>query len=337
MKSRITLILLLIGTNFTLPAQEIITRANEFLALLSPALKARTQFDLEDAERFNWHFVPIERKGTTLGDYSEVQRKAAWAFLKASVSEQGFLKAHAITELENVLMVVEKQKPDSHYRDPLNYHFFVFGTPSRDQPWGWRFEGHHVSISIMFDKGQIVSSTPSFFGTNPGIVLDGPEKGKEVLKKETDLGFAFVKSLSAEQLKQALIAEKAPAEILSFDKRKTEALAPDGIKFSALTDPQKKQFLGLMDLYIMNYELGFSTTLEKKIRSAGIDNLSFAWAGSLSPGVPNYYRIQGPTLLIEYDNTQNNANHVHTAVRDLTNDFAEDILKEHYLKEHAGK
>jgi hypothetical protein len=146
-----------------------------------------------------------------------------------------------------------------------------------------------------------------------------------------------VNSLSPSQLKTALVSDKAFPEILSSNVRKALPLDPRGLVYAAMNGAQKDLLMKLVNVYVDNYELGFSHKLMEKIRKAGIENLSFAWAGSLKPGSGHYYRIQGPTLLIEFDNTQNSANHVHTAVRDLTNDFGEDILREHYEKDHVNK
>jgi hypothetical protein len=184
---------------------------------------------------------------------------------------------------------------------------------------------------------RIESSTPSFFGSNPGIVMQGADRGKQVLKAEEDLGFSLANALTPSQLKTALVSDMAFPEILSSNVRKALPLDPKGLMYSDMNGPQKDLFMKLLNVYVNNYELGFSHKLMEKIRKAGIENLSFAWAGSLKPGAGHYYRIQGPTLLIEFDNTQNNANHVHTAVRDLTNDFGEDILREHYEKDHPNK
>ena len=182
---------------------------------------------------------------------------------------------------------------------------------------------------------MIESSTPSFYGSNPGVVLAGKERGKEVLKAETALGFALVNSFNETQLKTAMISETALTEIVSFNSRKAVPLEPKGLMYGAMTDKQKEMLMSLLNVYVKNYELGFSNKLMNKIKLAGYENLSFAWAGSLKPGAGHYYRIQGPMLLIELDNTQNNANHVHSVVRDLTNDFGDDILREHYQKEHG--
>ena len=191
-----------------------------------------------------------------------------------------------------------------------------------------------MSLNFALNKNIIVSATPSFFGSNPAIVPSGPEKGKQILKMETELGYSLVRSLNEGQLKAALFSTVALPEIITSNDRKAKNLSPAGIGFTSLNEDQKKTFLQLLDVFVKNYELGFSKTLMEKIRTAGIDKLTFGWAGSLQNGEGHYYRIQGPMLLIEYDNTQNNNNHVHTSVRDLTNDFAEDILRDHYLKAH---
>jgi Protein of unknown function (DUF3500) len=331
-----TLTFLLLTTTLFVHAQKdaVLTNARNFLSTLTPELKSRAQYPFDDAERFNWNFVPIKRNGLTYYDFSDKQRDAATALLKSSLSEQGYQKAMAIVNLENILIVVEKQAPDSRYRDPLNYHFTVFGDPAEGKPWAWRFEGHHVALNFTSIGGEVVSSTPSFFGSNPGIVKEGESKGQEVLKEETKLGFELINALNANQRGIAIFSEKAPAEIISGNNRKAVPLTPDGINFKELSKEQQTLFLKLLDVYVKNYAFGFSKKLMDKIKNAGIENLHFAWAGSLAPGVANYYRIQGPMLLIEYDNTQNNANHVHTTVRDLKDDFAEDILREHYAKEH---
>lgn len=329
----ISCLVLLASINFSI-AQDLSQKAKDFLATLSPEMKLQAVFPLKHEERFNFNFVPLERKGPTFRDFNATQKTAALELLKASLSAQGFKKATDIIELEKALIIIEKQAPDSRYRDPLNYHFCIFGTPSADKAWGWKFEGHHISVNFVSNEGRIVSSTPSFFGSNPGIVNIEDQKGKQALKLESELALLLVNALSEEQLKTARVSEEAPKEIITGNSRKASNIEPRGISFNALDDDQKKTFLQLLDVFVKNYELGFSKTLMEKIKKAGMDNLSFAWAGGLKYGVPHYYRIQGPMLLIEYDNIQNNANHVHTSVRDLTNDFAEDILREHYLSEH---
>jgi len=316
---------------------DIAGKASAFLTSLSETLKTQAQYKLNDDERLNWHFVPKSRNGVSFRDFNQTQRAAALDLLKASLSAQGFIKATDIMALENVLREVENRGPDDKYRDPLNYYLTIFGVPDKKNPWGWRFEGHHIALNFSSLNNAIGSSTPSFFGSNPGIISKGIEKGKQVLRAETELGFELVGSLSPTQLEKALISEIPLNEIVSYNKRKAEKLSPSGLQYTDLNPLQKDLFMKLLDVYVKNYELGFSQKLMEKIKKAGIEKLSFAWAGSLRPGSGYYYRIQGPMLLIELDNTQDSANHVHSVVRDLTNDFGEDILREHYEREHQKK
>lgn len=314
--------------------QLIASKANNFLGLLDEEQKAKAGYPYEDEERFNWHFVPRERNGIPFKELTDKQRQAALALLKVSVSEQGYQKANNIMALENVLREVESRPVNDTYRDPLNYSITIFGEPGGENIWGWRLEGHHISLNFSSASGEIVSATPTFWGSNPGVVRTGRERGKQVLKQETDLGFHLVNSLNRDQLKIAIVSAKAPSDIITGNDRKAALQEPAGLAYAEMNDQQKKLFMQLLNVYVKNYQLGFSKRLMDKIEKAGIENMSFAWAGSLQPGAGHYYRIQGPNLLIEYDNTQNNANHVHSVVRDLTNDFAEDILREHYQKEH---
>jgi hypothetical protein len=334
MKCFFASLLLLFTSTAIVAQQQIITTATAFIASLNNEQKAKAQFGFESPERFNWHFVPKQRLGISFHELSVPQREAAYQLLKASLSSNGYAKATGIIALEDVLRQVEGRSNTDTYRDPLNYFFTIFGTPDIKNPWGWRFEGHHISLNFALSGGVLQAATPTFWGSNPAIVKDGPKRGTKTLKLEMELGFALVNALTKDQLATARFSTTALPEILSFNNRKAESLTPVGLAYTDMTEEQQKIFLKLLDEYVNNYELGFSNRLMAKIKNAGVEKLSFAWAGSLTPDAGHYYRIQGPMLLIEYDNTQNQGNHVHTAVRDLTNDFAEDILREHYQKEH---
>jgi hypothetical protein len=332
MKRAFVLIFLLCALDAV--GQDPVKLATLFLSTLSTELKAKAQYPFDSDERLNWNFVPTSRNGVSFHDFDSKQKAAALALLKASLSEQGYQKATGIMALETILRDIEKRGADDTYRDPQNYYFTIFGTPSTDKPWGWRIEGHHLALNFSSVSGVVDASTPSFMGANPGIVPRGASIGKQVLKQETDLGFVLINSLSTSQLRIARFSNQALPEIVTGNNRTATQLEPKGIAFTEFSEDQKRTFMQLLDVYVKNYQLGFSKKLMDKIAVAGFENLSFAWAGSLQPGDGHYYRIQGPMLLIEYDNTQGNANHVHTVVRDLTNDFGEDILREHYEKEH---
>jgi hypothetical protein len=319
------------------PAQsprDMAAAADTFLKTLSSAQVARARFSFDGEERYNWHFVPRSRKGIALEELSAPQRSAALALLHFGLSDTGYLKATSIIGLEDVLREVEGRPAGDDYRDPGNYYFTVFGNPASDSVWGWRIEGHHISLNFSSRNNRIVSGTPGFFGANPAVVLSGPEKGKQILKDETELGFSLLHSLNVQQKQKAVINDRAPSDILTSASRKAMIDDQRGILYSELNASQQKLFLQLLSIYIHRYTRMFATTMMREIETAGLSNLRFAWAGAQQNdrGNPHYYRLQGPTIIIEYDNTQNNANHVHTVVRDLKNDFGGDELMEHYRK-----
>lgn len=322
-------------------AQQLSMKANSFLESLTPDLRKQAFYEFKDEHRSTMNYIPMERPGPTFHDFNDQQKNAALDLLKASLSKQGFRKTTGIMELENILYKIENNTNENPtgktYRDPLNYHFTVFGQPSETTYWGWKIEGHHVSFNFTSSRGNIISSTPSFLGSNPAVVPVTDAKGKEVLKEETRLGFELVNSLTPSQLKMARFSEMAPREIITGNSRKAKSPEQAGISYKSLNAGQQKLLKELIDEYLTNYEEGFQKSFREKIYLSGLDDISFSWAGGLSRGVGHYYRIQSPVLLIEYDNTQNNANHVHTVVRDLTNDFGEDMLKKHYEDDHKVK
>jgi len=317
--------------------QESVVTANRFIALLSEAQKTETVFPFDVEERYNFHFVPMKRRGITFNEMNPQQHKLALELLKSCVGDETFQKTNEIMQLEIVLKELENRKPEDNFRDPGNYHFTIFGNPSLKNIWGWRFEGHHISFNFSFNKKMLVSGTPGFMGTNPAIVLSGPMAGKQVLKNESDRGFALLNSLTPIQLNKAIIDTVAFKDILTFDKRKALLGKPEGIKYSELSKEQQSLMLQLISLYVHRYRHDFAEKMMQDIQKEGLDNIWFAWAGYTKPviGKGSYYRVQGPTIIIEYDNTQNNANHVHSVVRDLKNDFGGDLLLDHYKKGHS--
>lgn len=339
MKRIIILSLLLAGIilpcysqSLPIKSGEMTTAAIKFLQSLSSTQKAKTQFALEDEERTNWHYVPIARKGIPLKELSATQRQAGLDLLHTALSDSGFNKATSIMQLEKILKEIENRAASDDHRDPEKYFISIFGNPAADSIWAWRFEGHHVAFNFSSRNNRLISATPGFLGSNPAIVLSGLEKGKQVLKNETELGFTLLHSLNAKQIEKALINVTAPSEIITGDSRKAMISDPKGILYNELNSEQQKLFMQLLAIYIHRYTRLFAMEMMHDIESAGLHNLRFAWAGDQQPGLghPHYYRIQGPTLIIEYDNIQNNANHVHTVIRDLKNDFGGDELLDHY-------
>lgn len=309
---------------------EMATTAQAFIATLDSAGRAKAVRSFDDADRLSWHFVPRDRTGLPLREMRLGQRAAALALLQAATSTQGFQKATGVMRLEGILGELEG-RPDR--RDPQNYHFWIFGAPVAGQPWGWRFEGHHISLNFT-SAGGVSVATPSFIGANPAQVRAGPYAGWRLLANEEDAARTLVRSLDAAQRARAIIAATAPSDIITGNARSVVLELVDGLPASAMNAAQRDLLRHLLAEYLDNMDPAIAGPRYARIEETGFERLHFAWAGTVEPGGPHYYRIHGPTLLIEYDNTQNDANHIHSVWRDLENDFGEDLLRLHY--ERAG-
>ena len=340
MKFPCTAILLALATSaFAHDANvEMAKAANALLASLTPEQKAQATFPFESdakGERVNWHFIPRPRKGLPIKDMTAPQVALARALLKTGLSDDGYKKAETIQSLESILREMEKDTTGK--RDPLKYYVSIFGTPS-DTPggkaWAWRWEGHHQSFNYTSVGDAAPSMTPNFFGTNPGEVREGDRKGLRVLGLEEDLGRALVKSLSDEQRKMAVVLTEAPKEIFN-DPKRPDPTKPEGIPASKLTAEQQATLVKIIKLYLFRARTDVAAEEFAKIEKAGIGNVFFEWAGGLELGEPHYYRVQNTAFVLEYDNTQNNANHVHSIWRDFANDFGLDLLKRHVSEGHA--
>ncbi|EDY19145.1 conserved hypothetical protein [Chthoniobacter flavus Ellin428] len=314
---------------------EMTAAAINFLSSLTPEQKARVTFDFPNDERKNWHYIPRERKGLPIKDMAPEQRLLAQALLASGLSSRGYEKAVSIMSLDAVLKELEKGKTGP-VRDPDNYYFSIFGTPGGKDPWGWRFEGHHLSLNYTEVGDGDPAMTPSFFGSNPGEVKTGPRAGTRILAAEEDLGRALVKSLTDEQRKVAVLQVAAPKDILN-DPKRIDPTNPEGISQSQLTPEQTATLVKLIKEYIFRCRPDVAADDWAKIEKAGLDKLHFAWAGGLERGQPHYYRVQGGHFVLEYDNTQNDANHVHSVWRDFDHDFGLDLLKEHIQADHTAK
>lgn len=314
-------------------AREIAAAANNLLAALTPEQKAASVYAMDHDHRLDWHFVPLERKGTTLKEMTPQQRHLTTALLAASLSSKGLVKASSIMSLEQVLQGIEG--PNRRFsRDPEQYHVSIFGEPGPGKTWGWRFEGHHLSLSFTIVDGEHISATPMMMGSNPAIVPEGPHKGLQVLADEQNWGCELARSLSDSQKGKAILSGQVPADIITGDQRKISPLEPAGIRWTELDDRQRELVWRLVTTYVERARGEIAAADLQKIVTAGKENIHFAWAGGTEPGEGHYYRIQGPTFLIEYDNTQHNANHVHCVYRDFTEDFGQDLLKLHYEQAH---
>lgn len=302
--------------------------ATSFLNSLSTEQKAKATYPFDSEERFNWFFVPRDRKGLSLKDMTPTQQENALKLLATSLSASGYKKAEGIRQLEVLLHEMEQGRGPT--RDLGLYYVTIFGEPSEKGTWAWRYEGHHLSLHWTSIKGTVVASSPQFLGSNPGEVKTGAKAGTRYLAGEEDLARSLVKSLNEEQAKMAILSQTAPSDIITGAMRKAKALEDKGIPYSNLTKEQQSIF----NTVLMEYANVQAPETAKRrinaIRKSGMETVKFAWMGGLEKGQAHYYRIQGATFLIEYDNTQNNANHIHSVWRDFDGDFGEDLLAKHY-------
>jgi hypothetical protein len=308
-------------------ARQMSNAAEAFLASLSAEQRAAARFSFGDEERLNWHFVPRERRGLPLRDMTEGQRELARALLRTGLSAQGIRKVDDIISLE---LVLREMGGDPRVRNPELYFISIFGDPSWTGPWGWRFEGHHLSLNYTVVDGAPLAWAPAFLGANPAEVRAGSRSGLRALASEEDLARDLVRSLDDAQRRQALVHVEAPSDILTGNALDIDPLQPAGISITDLRPRQVDQLVRLIDEYLGRMSDELAASRRARIEASDLSRIAFAWAGSLEAGEPHYYRIQGPSFLVEYDNTQNNANHVHSVWRDFHGDFGRDLLRDHY-------
>ena len=308
--------------------------ANRFLAALDANQRGKATFPFDTDERMNWHFIPKEREGLPLLDMTPYQKHLAGALLAAGLSQTGYIKAVTIMSLEDVLKLIENGSGE--HRNPEKYYFSVFGTPSDNAAWGYRVEGHHLSQNYTVVNGNVIDG-PSFFGANPAEVRQGPRKGLRTLAGEDDLGIELIHALDEQQQKVAIVDPTAYKEILTAASRKAALQGqPSGLTASKMNARQFDTLMALIEEYARNVPDELAEGRIAQINKAG-RNIYFAWSGGINRGDPHYYRVQTPSFLIELDDTQDNANHIHSVWRDFTGDFGEDLLQQHYQASHQKK
>ena len=317
--------------NFRPAGADMTQAAQQFLADLSEQQQAQATMAFDDPARLDWHYIPKDkRKGLQVKDMDPKLRKRAHALLASGVSALGYEKAVTIMSLEEILRELEKERKGAPLRDPERYYFTVFGKPSATGRWGWSVEGHHLSLNFVVDGGQVTSASPAFYGANPAEVKTelsvGPKKGTRVLRDEEELAFKLLRSLSDEQRQTAILADKAPADIRAAGQPHAPNTPPEGLAAAKLQPDQVETLRALLRAYTdkMPAEIGEARLAE--VRDAGIEKVFFAWAGADKPGVGHSYRVQGPTFVIEFNNTQpdasgNLANHIHAVWRQMAGDF----------------
>ncbi len=297
--------------------------ANAFLATLTPEQKSQATFEFDDEERLNWHFIPRERNGLPLKALEGESLAAALKFIASGLSETGYDQTLNIMSLEELLYLLEggDRAERRERRDPTKYYLSVFGEPGPTGTWGWRVEGHHISLNYTIVDGKVASSTPEFFGANPGSVAAGPGRQIRVLGPEEDIARQILKLCTPEQQEVAWIEKEAPDDLRGGGVAQPETTDPVGLPLSEMSSDQKNLMRELVGEYLKNMPADVVQERRSRIIDAGTQNIYFAWWGSSELNERHYYRVQGPTFLIEYNNTQDSANHVHSMWRNLAGDF----------------
>ncbi len=301
--------------------------AENVLAALPEAARARVQREFSDPDRLDWHFTPRSRNGVAFKELDGKGRDAIHALLRQALSAGGYRKAVNIIELEIVLREIETF---GLMRDPERYHLTIYGKPDPRAAWGWRFEGHHLSLNFTLAGERLAADTPSFLGANPAEVRKGARKGLRVLAAEEDEARALLAMLSEEQRREAVFDSRTYGDIITGNAQKAEPLEAKGLLAARMDERQRAQLMKLVEVYASTFEPGLAQARLARVREGGVENIRFGWAGATARGARHYYRVQGPLFLIEYDASQNDGNHIHTVWRDFNGDFGRDLLKLHY-------
>ena len=325
------------------PAKAMVDAANRFISVLDDEAKAACVFKWEDKNRENWHYLPDKfikpegkRFGLRLDKMTVQQRHFAHAMLSTAMSAERYLQASTIMAFEQLLHEMENNNP---IRNAEWFYVSIFGEPSLDSSWSWRFEGHHLSINLTLVGGKKITATPSFFAANPGEVMSGSFKGLRLMGDEEDEARKLVTSLDAVQTQKAMLSMgKAPADILTREKRRVPAdsFQPvEGIPYKDLNDEQKAQLETLVRVFTNKYRPELLDNIETRGPIADKESMVFGWAGSVKKGKGHYFRVQTKRYLFEYDNVQNGAKHPHAVWREFDGDFGADLLRLHHAAEHG--
>ncbi len=322
-------------------AQRMAEAANRFLDCLSDRQRAVAAFPFAGDERYFWHYTPVPRNGLLLKHMRPPQRERAFALLDTGLGPRARQEVRQIIALEPILDLAEivEQLPRPWPRDEEMYWFSVFGTPGGADPWAWRVGGHHIGLHFTVVDRELVACTPLFLGANPATVRHGPHAGLRTLAAEEELARELLRSLDPAQKTVAIVDPVAPDDILTRNYRYADPAAPlRGLSFAAMTGEQRERLVRLIRHYVERAAEELASNEWARIERAGLEPITFAWAGpeERAYGNGHYYAVVGPTFAIEYDNTQNNANHIHTVWRDFRNDWGEDLLAAHYAAAHRG-
>jgi hypothetical protein len=310
--------------------------ASAFLSSLPQDQRARAAFAFEAPERVRFHFIPpesFERHGVPIKEMGQAQRERAHTLLRTGLSQRGYMTATQIMEAEGILQMLEGGR-GQFSRDPQLYFVSVFGTPSTTGTWGWRFEGHHLSLQYTIVEGDITVSSPTFLAANPAEVPEGPRRGMRALARQEDAGRAMLSALTPAQRDVAIQEDIPVRDVVARVALDIDPLAPVGVAAADLDDAQRDILMEIVHAYTDVMADEIAALRLAKVEDAGIENLRFAWAGGTKRGEMSYFRVQGPTFLIEFSNTMNDPNHIHSGWREFGAEFGRDILAEHMRNDH---
>jgi hypothetical protein len=309
--------------------------ASNWVDSLTPEQKAKATFHYMDGERIFWYYPPLNRHGLPLRDMDASQRELAYKIMESTLDKAAYEKAKLIIEHESVLGPLEKEEGQVTWdRNPELYYWTVFGEPGGKDLWAWRAEGHHVSLHFSVWDDKVISMTPFFFGANPAEVRKGPKQGLRILEKREELAFELINSLDSGQRSKVIIRDKAPWDILQYNSSRAVVHNVEGLAASQMNGTQREILLALITEYVNQVRPEVAQGRLDAIKQDGTDHFRLVWAGGTDRSRDHYYRIHGGNFIVEFDNIQNGANHIHSVWRDVENDFAQDVLRDHHLMYH---
>ncbi len=320
------------------PTTAVRAAAEAFVATLDPEGRRVASAPFDTGDRREWTYLPGPRAGVAVEDLDDAGRDALDALLDATLSAAGAARTRAVMQLDDALRDLERGRGKGGWerRSSGRYWVRVLGDPSGppDQPWAWHLGGHHVGIHATV-VGAVVALTPCFLGANPAVVPSGPHAGLQVLREEEALARDLLGALGPDQRTRAVVSATAPDDIATrHDPVADPGLVPSGLRHDDLDPGQRDRLDALVRCYLDRAPAEVADQAWHVATEAGLAAVTFAWAGPTEPGAPHYYAVKGPTFLLEYDNTQDGANHAHTVWRDLRRDWGEDLLAQHHAADH---
>ncbi len=316
-------------------AAGMVEAARAWLASLNGEQRSKATYHYMDGERLFWYYPPLNRHGLPLRDMDQNQRNLAMALLASGLTDETNRQATLIIEHELVLGPLEAESGHVTWpRDPELYYWTVFGDPAGSDPWGWRAEGHHLSVHYSVWGDEVIAVTPFFLGANPAEVRKGSKEGLRILSQREDTAIELMASLDAGQRAKAIVHDKAPWDILGYNSSKQALHNDEGLAGREMNGTQQEILFTLISEYVNGVPAPVAADRVARIRDTGLDDYRLVWAGAPDRGRDHYYRIHGGQFIVEFDNIQNEANHIHSVWRDVENDFAQDVLRDHRLLYH---